>query len=58
MNENKAGGTFRLHFEYDNGVQDDVVISGDTIEECRKIAKHELERRGVENNHHWAEEEK
>lgn len=51
-----TGGKFRVHFEYDNGTQDDVVIQGDTIEECRKIAEQQLVKRGVENNHHWAEE--
>ena len=46
--------TFKIHFEYEDGAQDSIIIDGDTIEEIRSKADIELKRRGGLNP--WSEE--
>jgi hypothetical protein len=38
---------YKIYFEYKDGTQDYMFISGDTIEEIRKKAHEELNKRGV-----------
>jgi len=45
---------FRIHFEWPDGTQDSVVISGDTIEEIREKAHGEVSTRNGKNP--WSEE--
>lgn len=46
-----------LTFKINNRKQEDyIVIKGETIEEIRKIAKNEIDRRGWEEEHIWSEE--
>ncbi len=46
--------TFRIHFEYPDGTEDSIVLSGDTIEEIREHCDTELEIRSA--NYLWSEE--
>jgi len=46
--------TFRIHFDLPDGSQDSVTIAGDTIDEIREQADHEVEKRGGTDP--WSEE--
>lgn len=45
--------TYRIHFEWPDGTEDSVVVSGDTIEDIRERANVEIARRGGKNP--WSE---
>ena len=45
---------FRIHFEWPDGTEDNIVITGETIEDIRAQAKEEVEKRGGKNP--WSEE--
>jgi len=46
--------TFKIHFEYPDGTEDFVVVSGDTVDEIHVKAEAELAKRGGGNP--WSEE--
>ena len=37
---------FEIHFDLPSGDEDSIVIEGDTIEELKKMADYEVEKRG------------
>jgi len=45
---------FKIHYELPNGEPDYVVIEGGTVEEIRKKANHEVNKRNAKNP--WSEE--
>lgn len=49
---------FEIHFEYNDGTEDSIILEGDTIEEIRESSINELEKRGltVEQNYMYSEE--
>lgn len=45
---------FRIHFEWPDGTEDSLIITGDSIEDVRQKADAELLKRGGKNP--WSEE--
>jgi len=45
---------FRIHFEWPDGTEDSLVLSGETIDEIREKARVEIEERSGKNT--WSEE--
>lgn len=39
--------TFRIHFEYADGTEDSIIVTGDTIEDIRSEAARALALRGA-----------
>lgn len=45
---------FRIYFELEDGMEDSVIVSGDTIEEIRELASCHMELRRGKNP--WSEQ--
>jgi hypothetical protein len=45
---------FKIHFTLNDGTEDSIVVSGDTLEEIREKAYAELDKRGGRDA--WSEE--
>lgn len=46
--------TYKIHFTLADGSEDSVVVSGETVDEIREAAQHELDKRGGFDP--WSEE--
>jgi len=46
---------FKIHYTI-QGVEDEIIVTGDTIEDIKKRADEEMTRRGVDQSTRWSEE--
>jgi hypothetical protein len=47
---------FRVHFQWPDGTDDSIVVSGDDIDTMREHVAREMERRGVDMDTCWSED--
>ena len=46
---------FKIHYTYPDGTEDELLLSGEIIEDIRERAFSEMERRGINSSNWWSE---